>query len=303
MHRSSWRMNIPKALGDQASQRLIHAVDIAAFVVVSSLETSELGLSKLRASQGESASMSTLSSSTMPPLNSSTLDGVAITAESPSSNSLPLRNALVTAEGLQFRVKRAIDVTGASLGLLLLSPVLWVIVLLIRLDSPGPILFRQERRGHRGNPFQVLKFRTMIVDAEQRLINLESSNESDGGVLFKLRQDPRVTRVGSILRRLSLDELPQLINVLWGEMSLVGPRPLQIRDSERLLALDPQGYKRRLEVLPGVTGPWQVAGRSRLNHERMVELDVDYVKNWSLGRDLVIICKTFVAVLFRDGAY
>ena len=112
----------------------------------------------------------------------------------------PLRNALVTAEGLQFLVKRIIDVTGASLGLLLLSPVLWIIILLIRLDSPGPILFRQVRRGYRGNPFQVLKFRTMTVDAEQRLVDLESSNESDGGVLFKLRQDPRVTRLGSILR-------------------------------------------------------------------------------------------------------
>jgi len=238
----------------------------------------------------------------MTPLNSATLDGAAIAAESPTSRSLPLRSAF-TVEGLQLLVKRAIDVTGASLGLLLLSPVLWIIVLLIRLDSPGPILFRQVRRGYRGNPFQVLKFRTMTVDAEQRLVDLESSNESDGGVLFKLRQDPRVTPLGFILRRLSLDELPQLINVLRGEMSLVGPRPLQIRDSERLLALDPEGYKRRLEVLPGVTGPWQVGGRSELNHERMVQLDVDYVENWSLARDLLIICKTFLVVLFRVGAY
>ena len=143
----------------------------------------------------------------------------------------------------------------------------------------------------------------MAADAEQRLVDLESSNESDGGVLFKLRQDPRVTRLGSFLRRLSLDELPQLLNVLRGDMSLVGPRPLQIRDSERLLALDPKGYERRLQVLPGVTGPWQVGGRSELNHERMVQLDVDYVENWSLARDLSIICKTFLVVLFRVGAY
>jgi lipopolysaccharide/colanic/teichoic acid biosynthesis glycosyltransferase len=238
----------------------------------------------------------------MTPLSSATLDGPAIAAESPTASSLPLRSA-VTAEGLQFLVKRAIDVTGASLGLLLLSPVLWIIVLLIRLDSPGPILFRQLRRGYRGNPFQVLKFRTMTIDAEERLVDLESSNESDGGVLFKLRQDPRVTRLGFILRRLSLDELPQLINVLRGEMSLVGPRPLQIRDSERLLALDPEGYKRRLDVLPGVTGPWQVGGRSELNHERMVQLDLEYVENWSLARDLLIICKTFLVVIFRVGAY
>ena len=149
----------------------------------------------------------------------------------------------------------------------------------------------------------MLKFRTMIADAEQRLVDLESSNESDGGVLFKLRRDPRVTRLGSILRKLSLDELPQLINVVWGEMSLVGPRPLQLRDSELLLALDPEGYQRRLEVLPGVTGPWQVGGRSELNHERMVQLDVDYVNNWSLPRDLAIICKTFLVVFLRVGAY
>jgi lipopolysaccharide/colanic/teichoic acid biosynthesis glycosyltransferase len=157
--------------------------------------------------------------------------------------------------------------------------------------------------GYRGKPFQVLKFRTMSADAEQRLADLEGSNESHGGVLFKLRSDPRVTRLGSVLRRLSLDELPQLINVLWGQMSLVGPRPLQIRDSERLLASDPEGYRRRLDVLPGVTGPWQVGGRSELNHEQMVQLDVHYVDNWSLGRDLSIICKTFLVVLFRVGAY
>jgi lipopolysaccharide/colanic/teichoic acid biosynthesis glycosyltransferase len=228
------------------------------------------------------------------------IDGGSISAESPSS---PLQNALVTPEGLQFLVKRAIDITGASLGLLLLSPMLWIIILLIRLDSPGPILFRQTRRGYRGTLFQVLKFRTMIVGAEQRLVELESSNESHGGVLFKLRRDPRVTRLGSILRRLSLDELPQLFNVLRGEMSLVGPRPLQIRDSDRLLALDPAGYERRLDVLPGVTGPWQVGGRSELNHESMVRLDVDYVENWSLARDVAIICKTFFVVLFRVGAY
>ena len=140
--------------------------------------------------------MSTLSPPSRSPLNSATIDGVSISTESPAP---PLQNALVTTEGLQFLVKRFIDITGTSLGLLLLSPVLWLIILLIRLDSPGPILFRQTRRGYRGTPFQVLKFRTMIVDAEQRLLELESSNESDGGVLFKLRRDPRVTRLGSIL--------------------------------------------------------------------------------------------------------
>jgi lipopolysaccharide/colanic/teichoic acid biosynthesis glycosyltransferase len=246
--------------------------------------------------------MSTLSSSSMPPMNPATLDSAAIADDVPSSSALPWRN-VVTAEGLRFLVKRAMDVTGALLGLFLLIPVMGIIALLIRMDSQGPVLFRQLRRGYRGQPFWVLKFRTMTVDAEERLTDLESSNESHGGVLFKLRQDPRVTRLGSFLRRSSLDELPQLINVLCGQMSLVGPRPLQLRDSELLLASDPEGYKRRLQVLPGVTGPWQVGGRSDVSHERMVQLDVDYVDNWSLGRDITIICKTFFVVLFRVGAY
>ena len=227
--------------------------------------------------------------STLSQLNSAKIDTPAI--------------AIPDAEGLPLLVKRVIDVTGALLGLFFLIPVLAIIALSIRLNSRGPVLFRQVRRGYRGNQFGVYKFRTMTIDAEQRLDDLESSNESHGGVLFKLRQDPRVTRLGSYLRRSSLDELPQLINVLKGEMSLVGPRPLQLRDSERLLAVDPAGYERRLQMRPGLTGPWQVGGRSDLNHERMVQLDVDYVDNWSLGRDLAIICKTFLVVLFRVGAY
>jgi lipopolysaccharide/colanic/teichoic acid biosynthesis glycosyltransferase len=247
--------------------------------------------------------MSKLSSPTMPPLNPATIDGAAISPESSTASGLRLRHPLIAIDGLHLALKRVIDMAGASLGLLLLSPLLWIIILLIRLDSPGPILFRQTRHGYRGKPFQVLKFRTMIADAETRLPDLENSNESAGGVLFKLRRDPRVTPLGAILRKLSLDELPQLINVLKGEMSLVGPRPLQNRDSELLMALDPQGYERRLEVLPGVTGPWQVGGRSDVSHERMVQLDLDYVKNWSVGRDLSIICKTFLVVLFRVGAY
>jgi lipopolysaccharide/colanic/teichoic acid biosynthesis glycosyltransferase len=143
----------------------------------------------------------------------------------------------------------------------------------------------------------------MTIDAEQKLRDLENSNESAGGVLFKLRNDPRVTRLGSFLRRHSLDELPQLINVLRGEMSLVGPRPLQIRDSDLLLATNPKAYYHRLQVVPGVTGPWQVGGRSEVSYERMVELDLDYVENWSLIRDFVIIFKTFFVVLLRRGAY
>jgi lipopolysaccharide/colanic/teichoic acid biosynthesis glycosyltransferase len=132
---------------------------------------------------------------------------------------------------------------------------------------------------------------------------LEESNESEGGVLFKMRDDPRVTRLGRFLRQHSLDELPQLINVFWGEMSLVGPRPLQLRDSERLWASNPEAYARRLQAMPGLTGPWQVGGRSEVDYGRMIELDLNYVENWSLGGDIWIICKTFLVVLRRQGAY
>jgi lipopolysaccharide/colanic/teichoic acid biosynthesis glycosyltransferase len=186
---------------------------------------------------------------------------------------------------------------------LLLSPVLLAVALLIRVDSAGPALFRQWRRGRDGRPFRMLKFRTMIADAERRLGDLEWRNEAAGGVLLKLHDDPRVTRLGQFLRRTSLDELPQLINVLKGEMSLVGPRPLQLRDSERLAAADPWGYARRLLVLPGLTGPWQVEGRSALDYERMVALDCDYVANRSPSQDLAILAKTVLVVLRGRGAF
>jgi lipopolysaccharide/colanic/teichoic acid biosynthesis glycosyltransferase len=186
---------------------------------------------------------------------------------------------------------------------MVLAPLFLALGVLIRLDSPGPVLFRQVRRGYLGRPFRMLKFRTMVVDAEQRLGHLEDSNESAGGVLFKLRDDPRVTRLGRFLRRSSLDELPQLINVLKGEMSLVGPRPLQLRDSERLSALDRHGFTRRLEMTPGLTGAWQVGGRSELDYQEMIRLDLGYVANWSLALDLRIVAKTFFAVLVRRGAY
>jgi lipopolysaccharide/colanic/teichoic acid biosynthesis glycosyltransferase len=202
-----------------------------------------------------------------------------------------------------YGVKRTIDFLGALIGLLLLAPVMLIISLAIRMDSPGPVLFRQQRRGYRGRIFWVLKFRTMVVDAECRLQELENRNESAGGVLFKLREDPRITPLGRFLRRSSLDELPQLINILRGEMSLVGPRPLQLRDSDKLEQLDPEGYACRLRVMPGLTGPWQVGGRSEIDHDRMVMLDRDYVENWSLGRDLWIILRTFVVVIVGRGAY
>src|SRR3954451_13171808 len=149
-------------------------------------------------------------------------------------------------------VKRAVDVTGATLGLVLLWPVMLVIAALVRRESPGPVIFRQRRVGQGGRPFTFLKFRTMVADAEDRLPGLEARNEASCGVLFKIRNDPRVTPLGKFLRRSSLDELPQLWNVLRGEMSLVGPRPLQVRDSERLELSEPDAYARRLTMPPGM---------------------------------------------------
>jgi lipopolysaccharide/colanic/teichoic acid biosynthesis glycosyltransferase len=199
--------------------------------------------------------------------------------------------------------KRLMDIVGAGGALCFLGLLMGFVALLIRLGSRGPVLFRQERMGLGGRRFSCLKFRTMVPDAESKLRELEVLNESAGGVLFKIKDDPRVTRLGRFLRRSSLDELPQLWNVLVGDMSLVGPRPLQLRDCERLATLDPVGYARRLSVMPGVTGPWQVAGRSEVDSQSMVTLDIDYVENWSLWLDMKILFRTIGVVLARTGAY
>lgn len=200
------------------------------------------------------------------------------------------------------RFKRVLDVALAGPGLVVLLPVLALIALMIRLESRGPILFRQSRTGLGGVEFTCLKFRTMVADAEARLEALESRNESAGGVLFKIRSDPRVTRLGRFLRKSSLDELPQLWNVVRGEMSLVGPRPLQRRDCERLASLDREAYIQRHSVPPGITGAWQVGGRSDVDSQRMLDLDINYVNDWSLRRDLCILLKTVGVVLLRRGA-
>ena len=199
--------------------------------------------------------------------------------------------------------KRSIDVVGALSGIILLAPLMLLVGALIRLESRGPVIFRQRRIGQGGRTFGFLKFRTMVADAEKRLSELESLNESSCGVLFKIRNDPRVTRLGRFLRRSSLDELPQLFNVLKGEMSLVGPRPLQLRDSERLELAEPEAFAQRLSVPPGMTGAWQVGGRSETDCFGMLQFDLAYVANWSLGRDLVILSRTFLAVLKGRGAY
>ncbi len=226
-----------------------------------------------------------------------------VNAELQLSPVLPLQSSGLTIVGLSQALKRWVDLVGAAIGMGLLTPVMLVVALAIRLDSSGPIFFRQHRRGRHGRLFHVIKFRTMVPDAEQRLGDLEQQNESAYVVLFKLRDDPRVTPLGRFLRRSSLDELPQLVNILRGEMSLVGPRPLQLRDSEKLRELDPEGFACRLQVLPGLTGPWQIGGRKDVDYAHMVALDRDYVENWSILGDLRIIARTFVVVLLGRGAY
>jgi exopolysaccharide biosynthesis polyprenyl glycosylphosphotransferase len=203
-----------------------------------------------------------------------------------------------TLSGARRLVKAVFDRVGAAVLLAVLSPVLAGIALAIRVDSAGPVLFRQIRVGKDGREFEMYKFRTMHTDAEARLDQLRHLNESDG-VLFKMRDDPRVTRVGRWLRRLSLDELPQLLNVFAGGMSFVGPRPPLPAE----VAAYPDDVRRRLVVKPGMTGLWQVSGRSDLPWEEAVRLDLRYVENWSLSLDLVILLRTLSAVTRGAGAY
>ncbi|WP_229399342.1 sugar transferase [Micromonospora okii] len=202
-----------------------------------------------------------------------------------------------TLSGPALLMKNLMDRVAAGLGLLLLVPVFLAIGAAIRLSDPGPVFFRQPRVGHEGRTFRVWKFRTMYVDAEDRLASLVDQNETDG-MLFKMKEDPRVFPVGRFLRASSLDELPQLINVLWGEMSLVGPRPLPADDGDFL-----GDVRRRLLVRPGMTGLWQVSGRSDLSWDEAVRLDLYYVDNWSLAYDLSILWRTVGVVLARKGAY
>jgi exopolysaccharide biosynthesis polyprenyl glycosylphosphotransferase len=201
-------------------------------------------------------------------------------------------------EGVDFAVKRTFDVVGATLLMLALSPILLALALAVRITSRGPVLYRSARPGMGGQPFDCLKFRTMRCDAEDEQQRLEELNEADGA-LFKIRDDPRLTPVGRFLRRFSLDELPQLVNVVRGDMSLVGPRPLPLRDFERL----EDWHKKRYLVLPGITGLWQVSGRSELDFDDLVRLDFLYLERWSVALDLVILLKTIPAVLMRRGAF
>lgn len=201
-------------------------------------------------------------------------------------------------KGWNLALKRAIDVALILLTAPFTLPLAFLLGLLIRLDSPGPAFFRQTRIGKNGLPFTCYKFRTMVTDAEKLKAQLAALNEADGP-LFKMRNDPRITRFGGFLRRCSLDELPQLWNILQGEMSLVGPRPGLPSEVEKYAPW----HLRRLEVTPGLTGLWQVLGRSDLSFDEMVRLDIYYAENWTVGMDLKIILKTIPAVLFSKGAY
>ncbi|GAB2727972.1 sugar transferase [Streptomyces bullii] len=193
--------------------------------------------------------------------------------------------------------KRTVDVVGAVVLLVLAAPVLLAAAIAVRADTPGPALFRQRRTGRHGKEFELLKLRTMRVGSERLRAALAVRNDADGQ-LFKMRHDPRVTPVGRWLRRYSLDELPQLVNVLLGHMSLVGPRPLPVEDS-----VFTGDARRRLLVRPGLTGPWQIGGRSDLAWEDAVRLDLEYVETWSIRKDLAILVRTLPAVLRGDGAY
>jgi exopolysaccharide biosynthesis polyprenyl glycosylphosphotransferase len=203
-----------------------------------------------------------------------------------------------TIQGLDWLLKRAFDVVVAGLLLLLLSPILLVAALAVRMSSSGPILYRDQRIGIGERPFDMLKLRSMRDGADREQAGLEALNERDGA-LFKIRHDPRVTPVGRVLRRLSIDELPQLWNVLRGDMSLVGPRPLPMRD----YALLDDWHRKRYLVLPGITGLWQISGRSNLHFDDMVRLDFYYLENWSVWMDIAILARTPGAVVSGRGAF
>lgn len=231
----------------------------------------------------------------VPDLFQLSLGGVDVEA----INGIPLISVKDTAlSGFNLLVKRTFDLVLASLALLVLMPLCLVIALAIRLDSPGPILFRQQRAGRRGRPFMVYKFRSMIENAESELERLRALNEASGP-MFKIKEDPRRTRVGRFLRATSLDEVPQFLNVLRGEMSLVGPRPALLSE----VAQYQDWHRKRLEAQPGMTGLWQVSGRSNLSFDEMAMLDIYYIENWSLGLDISILFRTVPQVLFAEGAY
>lgn len=211
---------------------------------------------------------------------------------------LKLSPPLIT--GSDFLMKRCFDFVCATSFILLASPLYLLIALLIKIDSPGSIFYKQTRIGLHGKPFKVWKFRTMVLNADKLQKELEARNENKDGILFKIKDDPRITGVGKFLRRYSLDELPQLFNVMFGEMSLVGPRPLPVRDVEKFS----EHHFIRQEVLPGISGLWQVSGRSDItDFEQVIRLDVTYMETWSLWLDMQILLQTMMVIVGKKGAY
>ena len=208
--------------------------------------------------------------------------------------------------GINFRLKRLFDAISSVLILIITSPILLLIAILVKKSSPGPIFYKQDRIGLKGRRFQVWKFRTMVANANELQKELEAKNEIKGGVLFKIKEDPRITKIGKFLRRYSLDELPQLINVLEGTMSLVGPRPLAIRDYEKSIQ-NVEQFDRdkflRYEVLPGITGLWQVKGRTSIDSDEIFYWDLVYILQWSLALDLKILIETIKVVILKEGSY
>jgi exopolysaccharide biosynthesis polyprenyl glycosylphosphotransferase len=203
----------------------------------------------------------------------------------------------ISFSGFNFYFKRVLDLIIAISVISLIWPVMLLVVVLIKLDSKGPFFYHHKRMGYRGKIFNFYKFRTMCIDADAQLEKIKASSERKGPV-FKMSNDPRVTRIGKYLRRFSIDELPQLINVLKGDMSIVGPRPQVLWEAK---AYD-DWAKRRLRILPGITGLWQISGRASLSYEEMIELDIYYIENWSAGLDLKILLMTLPAIFSKKGA-
>jgi len=204
----------------------------------------------------------------------------------------------VSFSGFDFYLKRIMDIVISTLIISVLWPIMFFVMILIKIDSKGPLFYHHKRMGYRGRIFSFYKFRTMVIDADDLLAKFRDKSERKGPV-FKMSNDPRVTKIGKILRRFSIDEIPQLLNVLKGDMSIVGPRPQVLWEAK---AYD-DWAKRRLRILPGITGLWQISGRASLSYEEMIELDIYYIENWSIGMDLMILFKTLPAVFSKKGAY
>lgn len=206
----------------------------------------------------------------------------------------------ITLNSYEQMIKRVMDIFGGLVGILISSPIMLVTAIAIKIDSPGPVLFKQTRVGQNGRQFRIYKFRSMYIDAEERKKELMAQNEIGGGVMFKMKDDPRITKVGKVIRKLSIDELPQFFNVVQGTMSLVGTRPPTLDEVEKYK----RNQWRRISIKPGLTGMWQVSGRSKVqNFDDIVELDTEYIDNWSLWLDIKILLKTVVVLLKHNDAY